>query len=198
MVSGYMVGWTVVFGTFVYCYYRKRSPKVKEGWFPPHEARDHYLELSRSSNPDPTVLRSALLRRAMTDITRIFELREQKPALTQLSKTGAIGDDMFSAFQAAEAEMELELNNVVQEAEKLKPGWGESIFQTASEMVMHEKQKEVQMEQEKKRKEEEKEKERKMKKEEEERKKDEERRQKLAEELIQQEEEEKKKKSGKK
>ncbi|KAJ1945060.1 hypothetical protein EC988_005841, partial [Linderina pennispora] len=38
-------------------------------------------------------------------------------------------------FTAAEAELEAEMLSVVQEAERLQQGWGNGIFQAASEMV---------------------------------------------------------------
>jgi translocation protein SEC66 len=94
----------------------------------------------------------------MEDVGRIYELREQKPSLTNLVKSGQIGEDVWNQFQAAEEEMELELMEVVQEANRLKDGWGQQIFQTASEMVMHERQKEQQREMEEMQKEQEREK----------------------------------------
>ena len=74
-----------------------------------------------SDPPAPeTLLKAALVRRAMTDVTRIIRLREDKPALQNLWN-GVLP-----------AEKELEANAYVE-------GWGSVIFQTATEMMHNEK-----------------------------------------------------------
>ncbi|RKP27725.1 Sec62/63 complex, subunit Sec66, partial [Syncephalis pseudoplumigaleata] len=117
--------------------------RVVEGWFPEHVTREQYYDLlEQEPAASEADLKTALVRRAMEDVGRIYELREKKPSLSNLVKSGQIGEDIWNQFQAAEEEMELELMEVVQEANRLKEGWGQQIFQTASEMVMHERQKE--------------------------------------------------------
>lgn len=112
-----------------------------EPWFPYHETRDQYYALQAASPPATEAqLKAALLRRAMTDVERIFDLREQKGPLQQLAKSGTVGDDLWHEFVAAESGMEQELQEVVAEANEFKPGWGESIFQTATDMLMHQRQ----------------------------------------------------------
>ncbi|KAI9591409.1 Sec62/63 complex, subunit Sec66, partial [Syncephalis fuscata] len=151
LASAYMTGLAVVFGTFAYCYHKRKATvnRVAEGWFPEHKTREQYYDL-QEQEPEASEadLKTALVRRAMEDVGRIYELREQKPSLSTLVKSGQIGEDVWNQFQAAEDEMELELMEVVQEANHLKEGWGQQIFQTASEMVMHERQKEQQREME--------------------------------------------------
>ena len=93
-----------------------------------------------SDPPAPeTLLKAALVRRAMTDVTRIIRLREDKPALQNLLQKGSIGDDLWNSLLAAEKELEAEILEVAAEANAYVEGWGSVIFQTATEMMHNEK-----------------------------------------------------------
>jgi translocation protein SEC66 len=112
--------------------YRKRQLAKQaslENWFPPHRQRDLYLSLlhldpkdaSTSENdkslkniPD-SVLKAALLRRAVEDIERIVKLRASKPALQSLLQRGSVGDELWQRFLREEKEMEEEVKDVVSE-----------------------------------------------------------------------------------
>ncbi|KAJ2503967.1 translocation protein Sec66 [Coemansia sp. RSA 2049] len=142
MLLVYIVGWGLVFGTFVH-YYHKRKERAMaklESWYPSHPERDIYyslVELKKSQDeavPQETI-RAALFRRAMADIMRAIEIKMNKQTLTSLVKSGAISEELMHQFNAAEVENEGEMMSVVQEAEKIQKGWGGSIFYAASEMV---------------------------------------------------------------
>jgi translocation protein SEC66 len=64
--------------------------------------------------PD-SVLRAALLRRAVEDINRIIQVRTAKQACSTLLQRGSVGDDLWQRFLRAEKEMEEELRDVVME-----------------------------------------------------------------------------------
>jgi translocation protein SEC66 len=64
--------------------------------------------------PD-SVLRAALLRRAIEDLHRLVQIRSAKQACSTLLQRGSVGDDLWQRFQRAEKEMEAELRDVVQE-----------------------------------------------------------------------------------
>lgn len=64
--------------------------------------------------PD-SVIRAALLRRAVEDIRRIIQVRTAKQACSSLLQRGSVGDDLWQRFQRAEKEMEEELRDVVME-----------------------------------------------------------------------------------
>lgn len=118
--------------TFSTLYRKRQTNKAAqlEPWFPQHKARDIYLSLlhldpaeaSDSAEgekklgkvPD-SVLKAALLRRAVEDIQRILYLRTSKPALQSLVQRGSIGDDLWQRFLRAEKEMEEEVKDVVNE-----------------------------------------------------------------------------------
>lgn len=92
-----------------------------EPWFEPHLQKQIYsslLEISATGEktkvPD-SVVRAALLRRAVADIGRIIQVRQAKQALNVLLQRGSVGEDLNQRFQRAEKEIEEELREVVME-----------------------------------------------------------------------------------
>lgn len=93
-------------------------------WFGPHLQRNMYfslLQLDPENRDEKTakvpsyVLKAALLRRAVEDISRLMQVRTAKSALSSLLQKGFVGDDLWQRFQRAEKEMESELRDVVME-----------------------------------------------------------------------------------
>ncbi len=144
----------VLGGTFVTfsSIYRRRKATQSANlspWFPPHLQRNVYLSLmhmepetGKSTEKAPkvpdSVLRAALLRRAVEDIRRIYQIRTGKQACQSLLQRGSVGDDLWQRFLRAEHEMEDELRDVVMEANALVPNWGQIIFQTANAIAGNE------------------------------------------------------------
>ncbi len=132
-------------GTFSYLYRRRQhlSKLRLAPYFPIHTTRNVYLSLlhlpenEKSTKVPDSILRAALLSRAMTDIERIMEIRTRKPALSTLLQRGVVGDEIYQRLLRAESELEAELKDVVAEANALAPSWGQSIFQSAGEMVQN-------------------------------------------------------------
>ncbi|KAL2756411.1 hypothetical protein ACRALDRAFT_1081721 [Sodiomyces alcalophilus JCM 7366] len=150
------VAYLFVLGGSLYTFstiYRKRKAAQSANlapWFGPHLQRDVYLSLlhlgpgddeqdkekKESSPPIPdSVIRAALLRRAVEDIRRLVQIRTAKQACSSLLQKGSVGDDLWQRFQRAEKEMEDELRDVVMEANALVPNWGQIIFQSANEIA---------------------------------------------------------------
>lgn len=73
------------------------------------------------------------------DVQRVMRLREDKPALQNLLQKGSIGDDLWNSVLSAEKELEVEIAEVVAEANTFVEGWGQIIFGTASEMIANER-----------------------------------------------------------
>ncbi|BGO97480.1 Translocation protein S66 [Rhodotorula toruloides] len=133
---------------------RADKPAV-EPWFPHHKSRDIYVSLLSLDPPPPRpILVAALLRRAMDDVKLIWSIRDAKTSLTTLLQRGQIGDDLWERFLLAEKELEAEIVEVVGEANTFEPGYGQKIFNIASDMVSHERWKEVYKDTNKKREEE--------------------------------------------
>jgi len=131
-------GGLFIFGQF----YRKRGAnKQVEPYFPRHVERDTYVTLLQRTDPPASdaLLKAALVRRAIADVQRILRIREDKPALQNLLQKGSIGDDLWNSLLAAEKELEAEIVEVHAEANTFVEGWGQVLFQTASEMVANEK-----------------------------------------------------------
>lgn len=93
-------------------------------WFGPHLQRNIYLSLlhmepeegqEKAPKVPDSVIRAALLRRAVEDIHRIIQIRTAKAACSSLLQRGSVGDDLWQRFQRAEKEMEEELRDVVME-----------------------------------------------------------------------------------
>lgn len=140
-------------------FYRKRNPgkrtaciassahantlpgKPYAPYFPKHAERDIYVTLLQQNDPPlhESLLKAALIRRAMTDVARVVKLREDKPALQNLLQKGSIGDDLWNSLLQAEKELEAEIVEVVAEANTFVEGWGTIIFQTAGELIANEK-----------------------------------------------------------
>ncbi|KAJ1879087.1 translocation protein Sec66 [Coemansia sp. RSA 486] len=142
MLLVYIIGWGIVFGTFVHYYHKRKAQSLSklESWYPDHPERDIYFSLIKLQKQDPSLvsneaLMAALFRRAMTDIIRMVEVQTNKQALAALVKSGAMSEEYLHQFNASETEKEAELMSVAQEAERLRAGWGRTIFAAASEMV---------------------------------------------------------------
>jgi translocation protein SEC66 len=79
------------------------------------------------------------MRRAMADVQRVMRIREDKPALQNLLQKGSVGDNLWNSFLAAEKEIDVEVMEVISEANSFVEGWGQTIFPTATEMLVNEK-----------------------------------------------------------
>ncbi|POR31855.1 Translocation protein sec66 [Tolypocladium paradoxum] len=131
--------------------YRKRKAAESANlapWFGPNLQRNVYLSLlhlgpedgnEKSPRVPDSVLKAALLRRAVEDIERLIQIKTAKQACSSLLLRGSVGDDLWQRFQRAEKEMEEELRDVVTEANALAPNWGPTIFQSAHEIAANTK-----------------------------------------------------------
>jgi translocation protein SEC66 len=76
------------------------------------------------------------------------QLQREKASLGHLIKEGAIGEDVWNRIQRADDELSNELNEVIQEAETFKQGWGDEIMQEAARRIPHAHQQQHQQPQE--------------------------------------------------
>lgn len=103
---------------------RKAKSTSLEPWFGPHLQRDIYLSLLHTE-PEPgqekapaipdSVLKAALLQRAVEDIRRILSLRSAKPALSNLLQKGSVGDELWQRLVREEKYLEEEVRDVATE-----------------------------------------------------------------------------------
>ncbi len=126
--------------TFSFLYRRRKVAQAAglQPWFAAHPTRDIYFSLLHLEPAAPTTLLcAALLRRAAVDVERVVSLRQSRQALQGLLQRGQIGDDLWTQFVHGEKEMEMEVTDVVSEANGLKPDWGKVIFQSAAEIAQN-------------------------------------------------------------
>jgi translocation protein SEC66 len=122
--------------TFSSLYRKRKLAKAAslEPWFPAHKQRDIYLSLlhldpseasdggdgeKKLSKVPDSVLKAALMQRALEDIRRIVQLRNSKPALQTLLQRGSVGYELWQRFERAEKEMEEEVKDVVNEVSQM-------------------------------------------------------------------------------
>jgi translocation protein SEC66 len=129
-----LLGSLTVFSTI---YRRRRALQSSnlEPWFTQHKERDIYLTLLHLDTPvSPKLLKAALLERTREDISRIYKLRESKTAATMLLQKGSISESTFQQIIAAEADLNVEIADVMAEAKALGgEDWGQNILPQANE-----------------------------------------------------------------
>lgn len=143
MLAGtYLIGWLIFLVIFKLAYNRYQRKKLanKKKWYPEHPEKDAYEALITKGEENEEVLRKALLRRAMTDVRRVWELQEEKEALHKLTRSGAIPESMWNSYKDADHDMQLEIYDLQAEAETFKPGWSQLILKEAAQLVQRERE----------------------------------------------------------
>ena len=100
-----------------------------DDWFPSHPERDAYERLLQAYEPpaeeateaeqkaSQKPLHIALVRRAMTNVRRAWELQEERRSMSKLMQMGAIHEDLWERLQRAEQDLKIEIYDVEAEAE---------------------------------------------------------------------------------
>lgn len=102
-------------------------------------ARDNYYALKALEKPPPEkIMRAALLRWASEDVRKLLKIKSCKEVLTTLHQRGSVGDNTWTKVTTQEKQIELEINAIAAEANELKAGWANTIFQTATELTQNE------------------------------------------------------------
>lgn len=142
LAGTYLIGWLVILVIFKLAYNRYQHQKQlgKKKWYPVHPEKDAYEELVAKGEENEEILRKALLRRAMTDVRRVWELQEEKEALHKLTRSGSIPESMFNSYKDADHDMQLEIYDLQAEAETFKPGWSQLILKEAAQLVQRERE----------------------------------------------------------
>ncbi|KAJ3236197.1 translocation protein S66 [Chytriomyces hyalinus] len=108
-------------------------------YFGDHMPKRQYVELAEmyeiGDEWGSKILTQALMRRAMMDVQRIMQIREEKPSLQNLVRSGVVGEAMLENINAAESELELECQDLIAEADLFRDGWGKTILQEAGSFI---------------------------------------------------------------
>lgn len=142
LAGSYFIGWLVILVIFklVYDRYRARSRAARKKWFPSHPEKEAYEALLNDDSATEEALRKALLRRAMSDIKRIWQLQEEKDSLYKLMRSGSVPESLWANYKDADQEMQLEIYDLQAEAETFKPGWSQGILKEAAQLVQKERE----------------------------------------------------------
>jgi multidrug resistance efflux pump len=112
-------------------------------WFPAIPEEEQYFALveqygDEEANAQYTkILTSALVKRAMATITRMWDIQKEKPSLNQLVREGVVGENQLQQLTLAEEETEAKLEDIQQEAECYKDGWSKTILQESAQLVAY-------------------------------------------------------------
>lgn len=121
---------------------RKLSDITKtEPWYTQNFPRELYFSLKDNPTTQKVpekLIKAALIRWAAEDVRQMLKMRENKPVLTSLHQRGSIGDDVWNRFNTSEKLLQLEINEIAQEANDIKEGWAQQLLQTATEVCQNE------------------------------------------------------------
>ncbi|TPX40495.1 hypothetical protein SeLEV6574_g06590 [Synchytrium endobioticum] len=149
-----LIGWVcglILVVSLIYRWYQQPQIQTKQRipWFDPPPEKLVYEQLvsKHSSSPssassstqadDPVTtkqLAAALVRRAIADVRILSQMSQERNSLHALVKSGAIGEDMWESFLAAEHDMQDELQEVLDEADTFKAGWSSTILAEAQQI----------------------------------------------------------------
>ena len=132
LILGYSIFWLLVF-YLAYRYFNRKKKDTSEEYFGNvHAEREAYLQAVNSSTEvDENTLRRLLLRRAMTDIRRLWKLQADRESIYSLMRSSALEESVWQSFKAAESGIQQEILRVQAEAETFKEGWSETILKEA-------------------------------------------------------------------
>ena len=103
--------------------------------------REIYFELSNLYSPHDMngrrLLCSCLLKWCVSCIKQSIEINSEKGPLHQMVKNGTISADLLSNLNIQEENINLELAEISNEAELIKLGWKDSIFQEANTIAQY-------------------------------------------------------------
>lgn len=132
-----------------------------------YKERDKYLELIEEGIEDKKVLGAALLKRAIEAVEMGYLLHKSERDIIEAHRKGYVKPKEWETFQTAQREVNLEFNQIPEEADKIKEGfyffgvcdgghlffidnhliyqdWSKTIFDQALLLAAHVKQKQMQ------------------------------------------------------
>lgn len=108
-------------------------------FYPTNFARDNYFALKSLEKPPPEkIIKAALIRWASEDVRKLLKIKACKEVLTTLHQRGSVGDNTWAKVTTQEKQLEFDINAIAAEANAIKPGWANTLFQTATEVTQNE------------------------------------------------------------
>jgi len=137
----YLIAFLCTFIFFLKWNNSRKVVKLDKEWFPTIPEEEQYFALveqygDEEANPNNTkILTSALVKRAMATINRMWDIQKEKPSLTQLVRDGVVGENQLKQLVLAEEETEAKLQDIQNEAECYKDGWSKTILQESAQLI---------------------------------------------------------------
>lgn len=133
------------------------KPKVKKGEWDPFlenennsneivEYRDQYYDLLEKEPKNNQKLGQLLMRRAISVIDAAVILNENRMSMSNLFKRGCIGEEVWPKVNQMDSELGMEIEDIQNEANFLKEGYGAAIMDQARQLWQLEKQKKMEAE----------------------------------------------------
>ncbi|ORX41650.1 hypothetical protein BCR36DRAFT_400704 [Piromyces finnis] len=150
LIIFYLIAFLCTFVFFIKWNNAKKVVKLDKEWFPTIPEEEQYFALveqygDQEANPQNTkILTSALVKRAMATISRMWDIQKEKPSLTQLVRDGVVGENQLKQLTLAEEETEAKLEDIQNEAECLKDGWSKTILQESAQLIAYIRQQQQQ------------------------------------------------------
>lgn len=118
-------------------YYEVKEKCEKEGWEP-----------GQNSGQQPSAhhraLAQALMKRCIADIPIVTHIQRESPGMNKLYSQSMCSVKQWKSYQAAEAMVSAEVEEVRAEADEIEPGWSQVIWRQAMQYNQMLKQKEEQ------------------------------------------------------
>lgn len=94
---------------------------------------DESVEITARSLPDHSkqILKNALMTRMVKDIDRLVQVQKDKPGNYRLWHHKLVSERYYASMCDAERELSEEIDQCLEEAEEMEPGWKEQVFQHA-------------------------------------------------------------------
>lgn len=146
----YLIAFLCTFIFFLKWNNSRKVVKLDKEWFPTIPEEEQYFALveqygDEEANPNNTkILTSALVKRAMATINRMWDIQKEKPSLTQLVRDGVVGENQLQQLVLAEEETEAKLQDIQNEAECYKDGWSKTILQESAQLIAYIRQQQAQ------------------------------------------------------
>mmetsp|Transcript_26176 Transcript_26176/g.39031 ORF Transcript_26176/g.39031 Transcript_26176/m.39031 type:complete len:314 (+) Transcript_26176:123-1064(+) len=118
-------------------YYEVKEKCEKAGWEPGQSS-------GAQPSPHHRALAQALMKRCIDDIPIVTHIQRESPGMNKLYSQSMCSVKQWKSYQAAEAMVSAEVEEVRAEADEIEPGWSQVIWRQAMQYSQMLKQKEEQ------------------------------------------------------
>mmetsp|Transcript_12183 Transcript_12183/g.15450 ORF Transcript_12183/g.15450 Transcript_12183/m.15450 type:complete len:318 (+) Transcript_12183:139-1092(+) len=108
-------------------YYEVKDKCIKAGWEPGKPAAN----AKEAANGPVRILAQALMKRCIADIPLVTHIQKESPGMNKLYSQSMCSIKQWKSYQAAEALISQEVEDVRAEADEIEPGWSGAIWRQA-------------------------------------------------------------------